>query len=54
MIYGSVVTEDEAHLREAIINPEATIVAGFDNLMPKPELTKEELDEIIEYLKTLK
>lgn len=54
MAGGSIVTEDEAYLRKAIMNPEAEIVDGFDDLMPKPELTKEELDEIIEYLKTLK
>jgi cytochrome c oxidase subunit 2 len=54
MAGGSIVIEDEAHLREAIMNPSIELVEGFDDLMPKPDLTKEELDEIIEYLKTLK
>jgi cytochrome c oxidase subunit II len=51
---GSIVTADDAYLREAIVNPEAKIVDGFDDVMPKPELTEEELNTIIEYLKKLK
>ena len=51
---GKTVTADEAYLREAIVHPDATIVSGFDNLMPKPELTDEEVNEIIDYLKKLK
>jgi cytochrome c oxidase subunit 2 len=51
---GSAVTADDAYLREAILRPNAKIVAGFDDVMPVPELTEEELNQIIEYLKTLK
>lgn len=51
---GSSVTADEAYLRESILKPEAKIVHGFDDLMPKPELTDEEVNQIMEYLKTLK
>ncbi len=54
MVDGSMVTADDAYLREAIIDPNAKVVNGFDPLMPKPELTKEEVDQIVEYLKTLK
>ena len=51
---GTTITADEAYLREAIVKPEAKIVDGFDDVMPKPELTDEELNQILEYLKTLK
>lgn len=51
---GSTVTADEAYLREAIVNPSETVVAGFDDVMPKAELTDEEVNALIEYLKNLK
>lgn len=51
---GSTLTADETYLRDAIEKPEATIVEGFDDLMPKAELTDAELKQILEYLKTLK
>lgn len=51
---GRTVQADDAYIREAIVNPEASIVEGFDNVMPPPELTENEVAEIMEYLKTLK
>ena len=51
---GSSIAADEAYLRESIVKPEARIVHGFDDVMPKPELTEDEVNQIIEYLKTLK
>ncbi|HET9857586.1 MAG TPA: cytochrome c, partial [Chthoniobacterales bacterium] len=51
---GSTITADDVYLRESIVNPSATVVAGFDDVMPKPELTDEEVHQIVEYLKTLK
>jgi cytochrome c oxidase subunit II len=51
---GSTVTADDAYLREAILKPDAKVVAEFGDVMPVPELTEEELNQIIEYLKTLK
>jgi cytochrome c oxidase subunit II len=51
---GSTITVDEAYLREAILNPSKTVVAGFDDVMPKPEMTGEEVNALIEYLKNLK
>jgi cytochrome c oxidase subunit 2 len=47
-------TADDAYLHESILDPEAKLVDGFDNVMPKPELTDKEVDEIMEYLKKLK
>lgn len=51
---GSTITANEAYLRESIVSPSATVVAGFDDVMPKPELTDEEVNAIVEYLKSLK
>ena len=54
MTDGSVITVDEAYLRESIADPEAKIVDGYDDVMPEPVLTEKEIDEMVEYLKTLK
>src|SRR6476469_5773661 len=51
---GGTVTADEAYLRESIVKPDAKIVDGFDDVMPVPELTEAELNQLLEYLKTLK
>ncbi len=52
---GSTVTVDDAFIREKILHPEAKIVAGtYEQEMPKTDLTDEEIDQIIDYLKTLK
>jgi cytochrome c oxidase subunit 2 len=51
---GSVVTADDAYLRESILHPDAKVVEGFDDVMPAPTLTDEEVNEIIAYLKTIK
>ena len=51
---GSTVIADEAYLREAIVDPSAKIVDGFDDVMPKPEITDEEVNLVLKYLETLK
>ncbi len=51
---GATITADEAYLRESIVQPEAKITDGFDDLMPKAELTDQEVKQILDYLKTLK
>jgi cytochrome c oxidase subunit II len=51
---GSTVIADEAYLKESIVAPEAKIVKNFDDSMPPSELPPDELDAIIEYLKSLK
>jgi cytochrome c oxidase subunit 2 len=51
---GATITADDVYLREAIVDPAKTIVAGFDDLMPPPELTEEEVNAIVEYLEKLK
>jgi cytochrome c oxidase subunit 2 len=54
LINGSTIIADDVYLREAIVKPDATIVDGFDDNMPKPELTEEEVNAIVEYLESLK
>jgi cytochrome c oxidase subunit 2 len=50
------VISDEEYLRRSILNPGADIVEGYPPIMPSLEgaLTDGELEEMIEYLKTLK
>ena len=54
MADGSVITVDDAYLRESIVDPDAKIVDGYDDLMPEPVLTEKEVDEMVAYLKTIK
>jgi len=52
---GSTVTVDSAFIREKILHPNAKIIAGrFEQEMPKTDLTREEIEEIVEYIQTLK
>ena len=52
---GTTVTVNDAFIREKLRHPEAKVVAGtFEQEMPKPDLTDEEIEEIIEYIQTLK
>jgi len=52
---GEVKLVDEAHLRSSILNPNDFQVKGFPPAMPsyQRQLNKEELDALVEYLKTL-
>lgn len=54
---GTEVTVDEAYIKESILKPQAKVVAGYAPVMPamyEGKLTDENLNDIIEYLKTLK
>jgi len=51
---GTTVVADDVYLRESIVNPSEKVVAGFDDVMPKPELTEEEVNALVEYLENLK
>jgi len=53
---GEFVTADDAYLLNSIIDPGAQVVQGYSNLMPQnfgDELTSEQIDDIVAYLKTL-
>jgi cytochrome c oxidase subunit II len=52
---GSSVMVTDTFIREKILHPEAKVVAGkFEQEMPKTNLTDQEIEEIIEYLQTVK
>jgi cytochrome c oxidase subunit 2 len=44
---------DEAYLKEAILEPNTTVVAGFSPMMPAYDFSDEELNALIAYTKTL-
>ena len=52
---GKTVIADEDYLRESIVDPGAKVVKGFPNVMPtyKTTLSKEDIDAMVAYLKTL-
>jgi cytochrome c oxidase subunit 2 len=54
---GPPVKADDDYVRESILEPDAKIVEGFESIrMPtfKGQLKEHEIDELIQYLKTLK
>lgn len=54
---GSTVTADDAYLKEAIVDPALKIVKGYAPIMPatyKATLNDQQIQDIIEYIKTLK
>ena len=53
---GKTVIADEEYLRESIVDPGAKVAKGFPNVMPtyKTTLSKEDIDAVVAYLKTLK
>jgi cytochrome c oxidase subunit 2 len=54
---GSVLTADEAYIRESILNPQAKIVAGYEAPVRMPtfqgQVSEEQLLQLIEYIKSL-
>lgn len=58
MTDGTLVTIDEDYLRESILNPNSLVVQGYPaNVMPADygeRLTLEQIQDIIEYIKSLK
>jgi len=48
------ITADEAYLRKSILEPNADVVKGFPPVMPPEKMTKDEIDELIHYIKELK
>lgn len=53
---GSMVTADENYIRESILEPGAKVVDGYPNVMNtyQGQLNDEQINAIIEYIKTLK
>lgn len=51
---GKEITVDEPYLRESIREPTAQVVKGFAPTMPKLPLTDDEVNQIVDYLKTIR
>lgn len=47
------VVADEDYVKRSVATPESEIVKGFQPLMPPPNLTDDELEAVVAYLKTL-
>ena len=52
---GATVTVDEAYIRESILNPQAKIAAGFQNIMPtyQGQLSEEQVLQLVAYIRSL-
>ncbi len=50
---GSRIMSDEAHIAEEIRQPNKHVVKGFPPVMPEVPLTDAEVNELVEYIKTL-
>jgi cytochrome c oxidase subunit 2 len=49
-----VITANDAYIERSILHPDADIVKGFPPVMPTLPVTKNEMQQIIDYMKTLK
>jgi cytochrome c oxidase subunit 2 len=52
MADGSTALVDEAYLKDFIRNPQARTVKGFAPIMPKIDLTNDELTALVAYIQT--
>ncbi len=50
---NTTVVVDEAYLKEAILDPNTTLVAGFSPIMPSYQLSDDELNALIAFTKTI-
>lgn len=51
---GSSLVVDAPYVKESILKPQAKIVKGFGPVMPTLPVTDQEVDQVTEYIKTLK
>lgn len=52
---GETIVADQEYIRESILNPNAKLVAGYQQLMPtyKNQLTQDQVNQLIEYVRAL-
>ena len=50
---GTTVIVDEAYLMESVTDPNAKLVAGFAPIMPPLELSEDDLEALVEYIKAV-
>lgn len=48
------IAADEEYIKRSVLDPGADVVKGFPNIMPKLPISEEELNEIVDYIETLK
>ena len=51
---GTMKVRDEAYMTKSILDPHAEIVMGYSAEMPPPEITGEELQSILDFIKVIK
>lgn len=51
---GTTRVRDEAYIRKSILDPHSEIVLGYSATMNPPEITEEELQSILDYIRVLK
>ena len=52
LVDGSSVLVDDDYLKESILNPNAKLVKGYAPIMPPAQLTEDQLDALVAYLKS--
>ena len=52
-VSGESINIDGAYIKESIVNPNTKIAAGFASVMPTYNLSEDELNAIVEYIKIL-
>lgn len=50
---GGKVAADDAYLSRAIVDPKAEVVSGFPSIMPSYDLSGDEVQDLVAYLKAL-
>jgi cytochrome c oxidase subunit 2 len=50
---GTTTTVDEAYVRKSITDPSTQIVAGYDGRMPTFGLSDDEVDRLVDYVRSL-
>lgn len=48
------ITINYEYIKESILYPDKKVVKGYENLMPEYELSEEDIEKIVEYIKSLK
>ncbi len=54
LIDGSIVVVDENYITNSILEPNKQVVEGYPNIMPPQDLSEEQIQSIIELIKSLK
>lgn len=50
---GRSVTVDEVYVRRSITDPQADVVSGYSNAMPRFPLDDDEVERLVEYVRSL-